>query len=665
MTNTTTGTPAQLRITVSSHFVQWLADQHASLICAAEYGNLLLSIGLQPDGRLTYSALPVNRPGALLYADDQLYVAAQRHIWRFANLLTSGERDQAHDRLFVPRTTYHTGDLDLHDLAIDRKGRLLFANTRYSCLATLSERHNFEPLWQPPFISELLPEDRCHLTGVALRDGVPRYVTLGASSDTARGWQSALHSGALYDIATRTAVIADLVAPHYPRFYQDRLWLLNTGVGTLGFYNAEARHYEAYADCPGFPRSVAFHGDYAIVGLSRPAAGQRSGLPLETQMAARGEPMQSGLLVIDMRSGLPLHWLQFSGAVHDVAAVVVLPAVRNPALRAAETPGEELISFAGGSTVVRHRLQINAPAPAGRQPAGYRFQLSRDMQVAVALRDYEHLIFPNLRKQQQARPLREPLTAMIARHSQDIVAMILAEPQPDRSARIVSFFVEHSHRRQGLGANLLAQLEKALAAQGCPFVDLVYRDEWIDAAQLERLLERAGWQPPQPRMLLCKATTASIAGAPWLNEVQLPEGFEIFDWVELSPAEREDIVQRQVAEGWFPDVLTPFQEEGRIEPLNSLGLRHGNEVVGWMITHRLDANTIQYTSLFVRPPYQGLGRAVPLLAAAIKRQCNTDIINGIFQVDIDNKAMARFVERRMRPYLVGLTTARIARKDLA
>ena len=65
----------------------------------------------------------------------------------------------------------------------------------FGCLATLSERASFQPLWRPPFLSGLVPEDRCHLNGLAMRDGQPAYVTAVAASDVADGWRKCLNVG--------------------------------------------------------------------------------------------------------------------------------------------------------------------------------------------------------------------------------------------------------------------------------------------------------------------------------------------------------------------------------------------------------------------------------------------------------------------------------------
>jgi uncharacterized protein (TIGR03032 family) len=87
------------------------------------------------------------------------------------------------DRLFVPRKTRSTGDLNIHEIGIKRNGTAVFVTTKYSCLATFDELHSFKALWKPKFFTKLAPEDRCHLSGLAMRHGLPKYVTAVSQSD--------------------------------------------------------------------------------------------------------------------------------------------------------------------------------------------------------------------------------------------------------------------------------------------------------------------------------------------------------------------------------------------------------------------------------------------------------------------------------------------------
>src|SRR3954466_1251607 len=171
-----------------------------------------------------------------------------------------------------------------------KDGRVVFVNTLYNCLAPPSERHSFAPLWKPPFISAIVKEDRCHLNGLAMAEGVPRYVTAVSRSDTIDGWRDRRASGGVVvDVQTGEIVIGGLSMPHSPRIYRDRLWLLNSGTGELGWIEpgeSEATgKFHVVAFCPGFLRGLAFHGKYAFVGLSKPRYQRFEGLALDRKLA--------------------------------------------------------------------------------------------------------------------------------------------------------------------------------------------------------------------------------------------------------------------------------------------------------------------------------------------------------------------------------------------
>ena len=51
---------------------------------------------------------------------------------------------RGYDVAYIPRVGYTTGHIDVHDLAVDADGRVIFVNTMFGCLATFSERANFQ-----------------------------------------------------------------------------------------------------------------------------------------------------------------------------------------------------------------------------------------------------------------------------------------------------------------------------------------------------------------------------------------------------------------------------------------------------------------------------------------------------------------------------------------
>jgi len=81
-----------------------------------------------------------------------------------------------------------------------------------------------------------------------------------------------------------------------PRTYRGELWLLNSGTGFFG--KVERRHgtFEPVTFCPGYLRCLAFSGNYALVGLSRPRHDRTfSGLALDEGLARRTANASFGL----------------------------------------------------------------------------------------------------------------------------------------------------------------------------------------------------------------------------------------------------------------------------------------------------------------------------------------------------------------------------------
>jgi uncharacterized protein (TIGR03032 family) len=268
-----------------------------------------------------------------LWADGQtMWAASQYQLWRFVNLLRPGETYQGCDRLYVPKVGHTTGDLDIHDVAVEGTGRVVFVATLFGCLATLSERASFTPLWRPPFLSKLAAEDRCHLNGLALEDGWVRYVTAVSTSDVVDGWRDRCRNGGvIVDVPTGRVVVERLSMPHSPRVYRGRLWLLNSGTGELGSVDPTSGTFVPLAFCPGYLRGLAFAADYAVVGLSRPRHDKTfGGLDLDAELIRRGAEARCGLLVIDLRTGDTVHWVRLEGMVSELYDVAVLPGVVRP-----------------------------------------------------------------------------------------------------------------------------------------------------------------------------------------------------------------------------------------------------------------------------------------------------------------------------------------------
>ena len=323
-------TPKTLTVPYSRHFLEWLHQQQVSVALTTYQTNRLCLIGVQPNGQISTPVWEFERPMGLYTTSERFYLATRYQIWRFENILENGELLQdKYDRVYVPRVAYTTGDVDVHDLVVDPQGNIIFANTEYSCLATLHPQHSFTPIWQPNFISKLAPEDRCHLNGLAALNGIPRYVTAVSHSDVASGWRHRRSDGGVViDIQTHDIIARGLSMPHSPRWYQGKLWLLNSGTGDFGYI--ENGEFVAVTFCPGYGRGLAFVGDFAVVGLSKPRDYHFSGLLLGEKLQQKQAEARCGILIIDLKTGNIVEWLDMDTEATELYDVAIFPQVQCP-----------------------------------------------------------------------------------------------------------------------------------------------------------------------------------------------------------------------------------------------------------------------------------------------------------------------------------------------
>lgn len=331
-TNETTPAPApMLEMSTSRQMLSWLAEQKLSIAFTTYQVGKLYFIGLKPDNVLSVFERSFNRCMGLCTTQNGLYMSSLYQVWRFENVFEAGQQQDGFDRLYVPQMGYTTGDLDIHDMAVDSDGRLVFVNTLFGCVATLSETHSFKPIWQPFFISKLAAEDRCHLNGLAMRDGQPAYVTAVGQCDVADGWREHRTGGGIViDVQRNEVVCGGLSMPHSPRWHDGRLWVCDSGSGGLGYVDPVTRAYIRIAELPGFTRGLDFVGNLAFVGLSQVReSAVFSGIPIADRPV---EERRCGVWVVDINTGETIAYLQFEDALQEIFAVQALPGIRFPDL---------------------------------------------------------------------------------------------------------------------------------------------------------------------------------------------------------------------------------------------------------------------------------------------------------------------------------------------
>ena len=334
-TQTDSGT-SQIQYSVSPGLLARLAGLNISFAFTSYQSNILYLIGRNGQGGINIHQSAMPKPmGLCLDENGGLTLSGAFQILRFQNVLEPEQRvNNRFDACYVPRVVHNTGQLDAHDVGVDNQGRAIFVNTRFNCIATVSDRHSFEPLWRPPFVSALIDEDRCHLNGLAMEDGEPRYVTAVSASDTIDGWRDRRADGGIViDMKSDEIICRNLSMPHSPRIHQGELWLLNSGTGELGVVKREGEEegqFEARAFCPGFLRGLAFLGDYAFVGLSKPRYKRFEGLPLEQKLKDADSEAWCGIQIIQLSTGTCVDWLRIDGNLSELYDLEVIPNVLAP-----------------------------------------------------------------------------------------------------------------------------------------------------------------------------------------------------------------------------------------------------------------------------------------------------------------------------------------------
>lgn len=328
--------PTKVEFSMSRGLVARMAKQKFSLAFSSYQSGKLYMLGRDPKGGAHVHHSELRKPMGLHYdGQGRLTLTGDHQLIRFENILALHERVNAtFDACFMPRTMHMTGRLDAHDVGLDASGEAIFVNTRFNCLSVTDPRHSFRPVWRPPFITDIVDEDRCHLNGLAMKDGVAAYVTAVSRSNTIDGWRDRrTDGGVVIDVRTDEIVCEGLSMPHSPRWHDGELWVLNSGTGELGVVAGLAKgkgRFEPRAFCPGFLRGLAFHGNTAIVGLSKPRYKRFEGLALDERLRVADSEPWCGLQIIDLSTGSCVDWFRIDGAVAELYDVEVLPGIICP-----------------------------------------------------------------------------------------------------------------------------------------------------------------------------------------------------------------------------------------------------------------------------------------------------------------------------------------------
>jgi len=337
----------KIDLTMDAGFGHWVERAGATVVISTyQAGKIVL---IDHDGRqISVNMRDAHAPMGLAIEGSRMAVALRESVVVLEDspaLATDLHPREFFEHLYAPSVTHATGDIRAHEVAFGRDG-LWIVNTRFSCLCLPSDQRAFEARWRPRFVSALAPEDRCHLSGLAMEHGSPAYVTAHAATDTADGWRDQkARGGVLIDVASGEPFVRGFTMPHSPRIAGGALWVLDSGEGALERIDRATGARTVIARLPGFTRGLCMVGSHALVGLSRIREAKVFG---GLSIAAFLPQLVCGVAIVNTESGKVEGKLRFTSGCEEIFDVAVLPGRRRVQIDLQSAPREHGTPIVGG-----------------------------------------------------------------------------------------------------------------------------------------------------------------------------------------------------------------------------------------------------------------------------------------------------------------------------
>lgn len=317
-------------------FAHLLAALKTTIAISTYQAGKVIFLSAKSDSELIQFPRSFRKPMGIAWQDHRLAIASQNEVVVYRNNPGQAHRypkkPDTYDAVFIPRASYYTGELDIHDIQFSSLG-LVAVNTRFSCVSLINDQFSFTPIWKPSFIDTIAPGDFCHLNGMATNERQIKYLTALGATNTEKGWrQGKAAGGVLIEADTQRLVLENLPMPHSPRIYPEGLFLLLSGTGELVRVEAERSTYEVIHRFDGFVRGLDRMGDFLFIGLSR----------LRTTSTAFGDlpianrSLMCGVVAFHLPTRRVVGEVSYQTSVEEIFDVRVIPNVVRPNLLSLE-----------------------------------------------------------------------------------------------------------------------------------------------------------------------------------------------------------------------------------------------------------------------------------------------------------------------------------------
>ncbi len=322
-------TPNPFELEYTPQFAELLHSLNISVALSTYQAGKVVMISAYDKDRLIQFPRTFENAMGMALQGDKLAISAKASVEVLKNAkglaVNYPKKPNTYDAMFVPRTTYHTGYLALHDMAY-LNNKLVAVNTLFSCLSYINEDENFTPFWQPPFIDDLKPEDRCHMNGMATENGEIKYLSALGSDNNKQSWRdNKMNGGILMEYPTGKILTKGLSMPHSPRIFNNKLYVLNSAQGELLEIDRKTGTKDVIVNLGGFARGMEMIGDYLFIGVSKLRHNSKafSDLPIAKTSFA-------GIIAVHLPYKTIVGQAKYKMSVDEIYDVKILKNIRRP-----------------------------------------------------------------------------------------------------------------------------------------------------------------------------------------------------------------------------------------------------------------------------------------------------------------------------------------------
>jgi len=322
----------KLEITFDSSIPKVLFDNKISVIFSTYQAGRLIIIGSSDGFNIHQTPIAYKKPMGIAVEKNRIAIASFDEISFYTSnskvveSIKSNKND--FDQMYLYRASYNTNTLDIHDIHFDKSG-LWGVNTLFSCLCKFTLESSFSPRWVPPFISELVPEDRCHLNGLALENNLPKYVTALSSTNYKDGWrEDIMNSGIIMDVTTNEILCENLAMPHSPRIINGDLYFLESARGKLFKWNSATKEKELIYNFNKFIRGFKYYKGILFIAFSKIRESSKSFQKVEV----KGNSLNAGFTIFDLRTRTSFGELLYTNTIDEIYDINIIEGYNKPGI---------------------------------------------------------------------------------------------------------------------------------------------------------------------------------------------------------------------------------------------------------------------------------------------------------------------------------------------